>query len=107
MAQSRLAQAQQHLKSEDRRAFYDEISKAVQVYICDKLSIPRSALNKEQVRQHLQSLELPTELIERILQLMQTCEMALFAGKTGNQTEMQATYTEAKAVLEATERHVG
>jgi len=106
MVQSRLAQAQQHLKSEDGRAFYDEISKAVQVYICDKLSIPRSALNKEQVRQHLQSLELPTELIERILQLMQTCEMALFAGKTGNQTEMQATYTEAKAVLEATERHV-
>lgn len=100
----RLSKAAQHLQNAEGRAFYDEVSKAVQVYICDKLQIPRSALNKDQVRQHLQSLELPEALIERILQLMQTCEMALFAGRTGDQSAMEQAYTEAKAVLEETER---
>ena len=104
IVKERLSKAAQHLQNAEGRAFYDEVSKAVQVYICDKLQIPRSALNKDQVQRHLQSLELPAALIERILQLMQTCEMALFAGKTGDQSAMEQTYKEAKAVLEETER---
>ena len=104
LVKERLSKATQHLQNAEGRAFYDEVSKAVQVYICDKLQMPRSALNKDQVRQHLRSLELPEVLIERLLQLMQTCEMALFAGKTGDQSAMEQTYKEAKAVLEETER---
>lgn len=106
IVQERLSKAAQHLDTPDGRAFYDEVSKAIQVYICDKLQIRRSALNKEQVQQHLQSLQLPDALIERILHLMQTCEMALFAGKTGDRAAMEQTYQEAKAVLKETERSV-
>ena len=104
LVQERLAQAAAHLDTSQGRAFYDEISKAIQAYICDKLQISRSALNKDQVRQQLQSLDLPDPLIERMLEVMQTCEVALFAGKTGDQTAMKTTYEEAKAVLKETER---
>ena len=104
LVQERLAQAAAHIDTSQGRAFYDEISKAIQAYICDKLQISRSTLNKDQVRQQLQSLDLPAPLIERMLEVMQTCEMALFAGKTGDQTAMKTTYEEAKAVLKETER---
>lgn len=104
-AQKRLATAHQHLQANNTRAFYDEISKAALGFVCDKARIPLSALTKENVRERLQTLRVSPALIEDFMQILQTCEMALFAGMD-NATAMQATYDKAVEVITGIEKEI-
>ena len=105
-AQKRLATAHKHLTATDSRAFYDEVSKASLGYVCDKLNIPLSQLTKDNVREKLQSLSVSTPLIEDFMKVIQTCEMALFAGMD-NSPAMQSTYEKAIAVISGIEQEIG
>lgn len=93
-ALQRLKQAEQHLKANESRAFYDEVSKALLGYVCDKLQIPGSELTKENVREKLHSLHVEDTLISDFMQIIQTCEVALFSGKD-NPTAMNDIYQSA------------
>lgn len=101
-AQKRLETAQIHLKATESRAFYDEISKAMLGYVCDKLQIPRSELTKDNVRERLQALEVAESEIERFMKTIKTSEMALFAGMD-NTAAMQETYDETLDLLATVE----
>ncbi len=98
IALQRLATAEGHLQANDSRAFYDEISKALLGYVCDKLHIPLSELTKDNVKSKLESLSVPTEQIERFMTIIQTSEMALFAGMD-NASAMKETYEHAVSTL--------
>ncbi|MCB0560558.1 MAG: protein BatD [Lewinellaceae bacterium] len=98
VAQQRLATAQQHLNAGSTRAFYDEVSKAMLGYICDKLHIARSSLSKANLQHRLEQLQLDQSLISRFMATIQTCEMALFAGQD-DAAAMQDTYQAAVQVL--------
>lgn len=98
VAQQRLATARQHLNAGHTRAFYDEVSKAMLGYACDKLHIPRSSLSKASLQRQLEQLKLDKEAITRFLSVIQTCEMALFAGKD-DAAAMQDTYQNAIQVV--------
>ncbi len=102
MAQAHLARAEVFLKAADSRAFYDEVSKAMLGYTSDKLHIPRSALAKDSLRQRLEELDTPAELSARFLEIIDICELALFAGKD-NAPAMQDTYQKALQVIEQME----
>jgi len=86
--------AEAHLQKNASRDFYDEVSKAMLGYVSDKLQIPGSELTKDNVREKLQSLDVDKLLIEKFMHIMQTCEIALFAGKD-NPEAMQETYDAA------------
>lgn len=105
-AQKRLAFARRHLDAGNSRAFYDEVSKASLGYVCDKLDIPRSELSKENVREKLQSLSVSPSLVEDLVKVIQTCEMALFAGMD-NSAAMQDTYEKAMAAISGIEKEIG
>jgi BatD DUF11 like domain len=105
-ARKRLALARKHLQAGDSRAFYDEVSKASLGYVCDKLNIPRSELTKENVREKLHSLRIEASQIEAFMKMLQTCEMALFAGMD-NSTAMQSTYDNAISVIAGIESKAG
>lgn len=98
VAQQHLAAAKQHLMQNQPRAFYDEVSRAMQGYICDKLNLPTSDLTKENIREKLHSLQVSQEQIDRFLKIIQTCEMALFA-RQENAEAMQTTYDNAIDVV--------
>ncbi len=98
-ARQRLSNARGHLQRGDSRAFYDEISKATLGYIGDKLRIPRSAMSQEGLRTRLQELQLPEELIKRVIDIVRESEMALFAGKAGGKEEMQRTLERTEAAI--------
>lgn len=106
MAKTRLSKAQQHLESGDGRAFYDEVSKALLGYVCDKLQVPRSTLSKDSLRQRLEDLQLDEDFIRQVLQIVKDCELALFAGRAGNEG-MAGTYEQAAAVISAMEKRLG
>lgn len=101
-AQKRLETAKQHLQADKSRAFYDEISKAMLGYVCDKLQIPRSELTKDNVKERLQGLQVAEDEIERFMKTIKTCEMALFAGMD-NSKAMQETYDETLDLLATVE----
>ena len=98
LAQKRLSTAKQFMEASDSRAFYDEISKAMLGYVCDKLQIPLSELTKENVQEKLQVLKVSEDHISKFMQLIQTTELALFAGKN-NADAMFDTYEQALQVV--------
>lgn len=98
VAIKRLATAEQFFKANKSRAFYDEISRALLGYVCDKLSIPLSELTKDNVRQKLQSLQVQAQHISDYMDIIKTTEMALFAGMD-NSAAMQETYQKSVEVI--------
>jgi len=105
VAQEHLAAAKTHLDEKEARKFYDEVSRAMQGYICDKLNLPTAELSKAVIQEKLEKLEVAPEHIERFLHIIQTCEMALFARKD-NAEAMQSTYDDTLTVLSKIEEGI-
>ncbi|MBK7872003.1 MAG: hypothetical protein IPJ74_15680 [Saprospiraceae bacterium] len=98
--------AEKHLQANESRAFFDEVSKALLGYVCDKLQIPRSALTKENVKEKLHTLKVEDGLINNFMEIIQTCEVALFSGRD-NPTAMNETYQHAVENLAKIETSLG
>ncbi|MFT5765603.1 MAG: hypothetical protein ACI8X3_003040, partial [Saprospiraceae bacterium] len=98
VAQKRLSQSKSFMTSNDSKAFYDEVSRASFGYVCDKLNIPFSELTKENISTKMKLLEVSDSSIDKFMQIVKTCEMALFAGKD-NAAAMKETYGNAIEVI--------
>lgn len=105
VALKRLVTAEKHMNENNSRAFYDEISKAMLGYVCDKLKIPVSELTKDNVQEKLRTLEVEESRIERFLQIIKTTEMALFAGMD-NSAAMNQTYQDTLDLLATIEENL-
>ena len=79
MAKKRLSAAKQHMEAGEDKAFYDEVVRAVWGYLGDKLRLGQSDLSREEVRKILEEKQIDAPSIDRLIQLLDTCEMALFA----------------------------
>lgn len=98
IARKRLSLAAQFLQKNDSKAFYEEVSKAVWGYICDKLNIPFAELGKEKTETTLLARHVSPESIQRLFALLDRCEMALYAGMSEHE-KMQETYNQAAGVI--------
>ncbi len=98
VALKRLSTAQAFLQKNERRQFYEEISKAIWLYLSDKLNIPLSSLSKENVWDALNSKNISAEMQAKIGRVMEDCETALYSRSNGTQ-QMNQTYTDAVAVI--------
>ena len=98
VAVKKLAEAEKLMLNNDSKNFYDEISKALFGYVCDKLTIPFSELSKANISEKLNSLQVSQSHIDDFIQLVKTCEMALYAGMD-NSAAMQETYSKAREVI--------
>ena len=98
VALKRLATAQQMLQQNKRTPFYEEISKAIWLYLSDKLNIPLSSLSKDNVLDALKSRNISLDLTQRVQRVMDDCETSLYAGIGGTQ-QMNNTYTDAVEVI--------
>jgi len=98
VAVQKLAQAEKYMQTDDSRNFYDEISKASFGYAGDKLNLPLSELSKTNIAEKLNSLNVSKNHIDDFVEIIKTCEMALFAGMD-NSASMQATYSKTKDVI--------
>lgn len=106
VAQKRLLTAKKHLDAKESRNFYNEISRASLGYIGDKLNISNSEMTKNNVCEKLQALEVSTPNIEAFMKILQTSEMALFAGMD-NSAAMSETYEKAMKVVVDIEEEIG
>jgi hypothetical protein len=94
MARKRLKLAQKLLKEGKKDQFYDEVLKAVWNYLSDKMSIPVSSLTKDNVETELKSRQVDERTINRLLNILNTCEFARYAPNSGQQ-EMGNLFEEA------------
>ena len=106
MALQRLSVANGYLQNGLSRAFYDEVSKASLGYVCDKMGIPLSELSKENMQEKMRSIDIPSPLIDDFIQIIQTCEKAIFAGMD-NPADMQNIYDRTVELIGGIEDEIG
>jgi hypothetical protein len=102
MALKRLKLASIHLKEKKKEQFYDEILKACWGYLSYKLNIPVADLTKEKMQSELVLHAVDESLINRYMDLLNTCEFARYAPVTSTD-ELDTVFVEAVAVIEALE----
>ncbi len=79
LARKRLKKAKTFLDKKQENDFYDEIFRALWGYLSDKLSIPVSILNKENVEGAFKTKKVPRELSDSFIATLNDCEYARFA----------------------------
>ena len=102
IARKRLKLAQKLLQQGHKEKFYEEVMKAVWTYLSDKLTIPMAAINKDNITDALISKQIDESLIDRLKEVLHTCEFARFAPNSGQQ-EMGNLYEETIDVISGLE----
>ena len=97
-ASKRLRNASSLLKKRDGNAFYDEIMRALLGYAGDKLNLPISDLNKDNVANAMKSRNVDETLIDSYLNVLSECEFARFAPGDPNAT-MEKIFSEASEII--------
>ncbi|MCD8167082.1 MAG: BatD family protein [Bacteroides sp.] len=98
IALKRLKLAAKLLSEDKKDAFYDEALRAQWGYIGDKLNIPVSELNKDNVQQELQKAGVSEELIGEFITTLNECEFARYAPGDQHQA-MDKVYQAAVSVI--------
>lgn len=98
VAAKRLKHAAQLLKANNSAQFYDETLKALWGYVGDKLNIPASELNKDNISEKLSAKGLDGDTIQQLINVMNQCEFARFAPGDPSQT-MDKIYADATDVI--------
>lgn len=98
-ASIRLKAAKNALDQGASQLFFNEISKALLGFVSDKYNIPTVELTKDNVRQKLGAQDIAADKIDSLVQILQTSEMALFAGLS-NSESMGKVYQESTDLIQ-------
>jgi len=105
IALKRLNTAQKLLHQGNKAAFYEEVSKAIWLYLSDKLNIPLSVLSKENAFDALQERHIDPALQKRMDATLTECETALYSPASGT-VQMQHVYREAIEIISKLEETI-
>ena len=97
-ATKRLKSAAKLLKQGQSKAFYEEVTRALWGYVGDKLNLPVTELNKDNVGEQLTERGVGEESIQRFLRVLGDCEFAQYAPGDPSAT-MDKLYGEATEVI--------
>lgn len=98
VAARRLKKARSCVASGDSHKFYEEMLSALWGYLGDKLKMPTSELSRENVSEVLGSRGIPDEDIQKLVSVLDDCEMARYAPASTGKT-LQQTYDEGAGVI--------
>ena len=94
IARRRLRKAAAAMKKKNRDLFYDELLTALWGYLGDKLKMPTSELLRDNIRQTLESRNIPDNVTERLIALVDEAEFAKYSS-AGGDSAMDRDYKEA------------
>ena len=98
MARKRLSVAEKYISDKNEKGFYDEVARAIWGYLGDKLTMAQSNLSRENVGKEIMAKGGDEASVKRVIDLLDTCEMALFAPSAAP-GGMQGTYDEALGLI--------
>lgn len=102
VAQRRLRQARAFIAANNKSGFYNELLTALWGYLSDKLSIPTSELNKDNIDAQLTAYGVEESLRAQTLELLDRCEFAQYAPELA-ETNLQQVHDQAAALIGALE----
>ena len=79
VAKRRLKLAKKHMSQNDSTKFYAEILTAVWGYLSDKLGIPASELNRQNIQMELTNYGVAETDVNDLIELLDKCEFAQYA----------------------------
>jgi hypothetical protein len=97
MAQKRLKKAKELLVANNKLAYYEEVYKALNGYLSDKLQMPVAELSKDAIKAKLAHHKVQEEIVLSLLKIIDSCEFARYA--PGGTSEMEDLYTDTIQVL--------
>ncbi|MES2479169.1 MAG: BatD family protein [Bacteroidota bacterium] len=98
IALKRLKTAKAFLDKKETVAFYEEISKALWLYLSNKLNIPLSQLSKEAAVESLTLKHTPTVQLDKMNYIIEECALALYAPK-GAAQQMPNIYSDTAQLI--------
>lgn len=102
VAQKRLKKAKQLLKENKKEEFYEEIERAAMSYMSDRLRIPTSSLNRDNIKSELQQKSVSEELIGEVEQVLSTAAFARYAPAQADNA-MQDLYDKTSQLIDKLE----
>lgn len=102
MARQRLRKAAACLKKGESEKFYDEMLMATWGYLGDKLKMPTSELNRQNVSGELENHGIDEESIKKMIALIDECEFAKYAPSASG-SNMENVYEEGVNVINTLE----
>ena len=98
LARKRLKLSASLLKQNNKEQFYEEVLRALWGYISDKLNIPVSKLNKDNIEDLLSGKGVDSESVKSFIDLLNSCEFARYAPSAVD-GGMEETYANAIKVI--------
>lgn len=92
VAVQRFRAAARYMKDNNRRAFYEEMLRAMWGYMGDKLNIPVANLTKENVREELHKRGVDAAVTQRFSEIVTRCEEAQYS--PAGESEMAGVYAD-------------
>lgn len=103
-AKRRLKKAEAAMRAHQADTFYQEMLSALWGYLSDKLNIGASQLNRQNIVASMEARDIPASDINRIINLLDQCEMARYTPGSADETTIRQTYDEATEAINALER---
>jgi hypothetical protein len=103
VARRRLKVAEREYKAGNKDALYDEILKALWGYLSDKLSIPVSELNKDNISSRLSQRGVSEEVVTEFMQLLNDCEFERYAPIGNKESAMRHTFESTEKLISTLE----
>ena len=102
VARKRLAKAGKLLRAKQYDGYYEELLRALQSYLSDKLQIPASQLSRDNVFAALRARGGSEELLGNLNEILNDCEMARYTPQSSADAAGQ-TFDHAKAAIDEIE----
>ncbi|MDE5573777.1 MAG: BatD family protein, partial [Muribaculaceae bacterium] len=98
VARQRLKEANSYLTRHENEKVYEALLRAVWGFLSDKLSIPASQLSRQNISEKLSEINTPASLIDRIIGVIDNCEMARFTPGM-NDASTEKAYDEVSEIM--------
>jgi len=105
MAKKRLSQAEAHLASSNKEAFYLEISQSLYGYIGDRFNIPGADLSKENISGILKNRSVSEETTAKLISTLDNCEFARYAPGAVS-ADLQSIYNDTVELITKIEHEI-
>ena len=102
VARRRLKKAMNCIRQRNEDKFYDEMLTAMWGYVADKLKLPTSELNRENVSQILADHNIPATTVASLLAILDESEFAKYS-PASSRRNMRAVYDDATSVINSLE----
>lgn len=104
VARKRLKAAEGFMKNHQSDKFYEETLRAMWGYLSDKLNIPASQLTRDNIVARLTAKGVAPELADRVISILDRCEMARYTPDSSAESSVEALYNETADTINSIEK---